>query len=77
MSAAKPARYAVTWMLERSWVTAQVYYQGWWHQYGEPTWCLTIKDALPMSRAGAYKAAARLRDPKRWGVDARVMRLPD
>lgn len=70
-------RYLVAWRETKAHVTAVVYYQGWVQCYGEPMYSHDIRDGLPMSRGGAYKAAARLRDHKKWGVDAYVIACPD
>lgn len=66
-------RFLVTWDETKGHHTAQVFYQGWQQQYGEPMYSTNRADALLMSSGGAYRAAARLRDGKRWGVAARVV----
>lgn len=66
-------KYVVTWIETKAHRSASVYYQGWSWQYGEPLYSVAHADALLMSRGGAYKAAARLRDVFRWGVEAVVV----
>jgi hypothetical protein len=70
-------KFLVTWDETKAHRTATVFYQGWQQQYGEPMYSPNRKDALLMGRSGAYRAAKRLQDIARWGVDARIVAADD